>query len=135
MKPDAAGPDHPADVPFPNPSMRGSKALPERLPEETQLEIPRASLAFKGEGHFVLDAEPEDLKWSPRTISVVLPCAEERDLAFKTVKSVFDTTPADILHEIVVVDDGRASVLRQEGREATLLTVSVSLSSFISQTC
>ena len=26
------------------------------------------------------------------------------------MKSVFDTTPADILHEIVVVDDGRASV-------------------------
>ena len=25
---------------------------------------------------------------------------------FKTVKSVFDTTPTDILHEIVVVDDG-----------------------------
>ena len=32
--------------------------------------IPRASLAFVGEGNFVLDATPEDLAWSPHTISV-----------------------------------------------------------------
>ena len=37
---------------------------------------------------------------------MVLPCAEERDLALKTVKSVFESTPPDVLHEIVVVDDG-----------------------------
>lgn len=85
MKPDAVGPAT-GDVPFADhPAMRGSKAfLPDRLQEglqeglreglreapQHQVEIPRASLAFGGEGHFVLDAEPEDLKWSPRTISV-----------------------------------------------------------------
>jgi len=62
---------------------------------------------------FQLDASPEELKWFPKTISVVLPCAEERDLAFKTVRSVFEQTPADILHEIVVVDDGSNPPLSQ----------------------
>jgi len=55
---------------------------------------------------FVLDATPEMLRWNPKTISVVLPCAEERDFAFKTVKSFFENTPSEVLHEIVVVDDG-----------------------------
>jgi len=55
---------------------------------------------------FDLDAPPESLRWSPKSISVVLPCAEERDLAMKTVMSVFQNTPKDLLHEIVVVDDG-----------------------------
>mmetsp|Transcript_40735 Transcript_40735/g.93740 ORF Transcript_40735/g.93740 Transcript_40735/m.93740 type:complete len:585 (-) Transcript_40735:54-1808(-) len=41
-----------------------------------------------------------------RTMSVVLPCAGEGEYAFKTVRSVFDSTPTDILKEIVVVDDG-----------------------------
>jgi glycosyltransferase involved in cell wall biosynthesis len=55
---------------------------------------------------FELDAPIEELRWSPKTISVVLPCAEERELALKTVQSVFKETPPHILHEIVVVDDG-----------------------------
>eukprot|EP00439_Symbiodinium_sp_Y106_P080320 s735_g19.t1 len=113
-------PEKPAN--FDAPMMRGSKAKSMVVPPKmsapspsprplaaVEVETPRiarASLAAVGEGNFVVDAEPEDLKWAPRTISVVLPCAEERDLAFKTVKSVFDTTPTDILHEIVVVDDG-----------------------------
>eukprot|EP00434_Breviolum_minutum_P003151 symbB.v1.2.002773.t2/scaffold141.1/size300911/24 len=99
-----------------SPAMRGSKAfllqsesekaLTDAAPVGPPPNIPRASLAFVGEGNFVLDAEPQDLAWSPKTISVVLPCAEERDLAFKTVKSVYETTPTEVLHEIVVVDDG-----------------------------
>lgn len=127
MRPDDA--DQPAEpvqsekpANFDAPMMRGSKAKSMVVPPKmsapspsprplaaVEVETPRiarASLAAVGEGNFVVDAEPEDLKWSPRTISVVLPCAEERDLAFKTVKSVFDETPTDILHEIVVVDDG-----------------------------
>lgn len=59
-----------------------------------------------GPNGFQLDAPPEALRWTPKTISVVLPCAEERDLALKTVQAVYKTTPADVLHEIVVVDDG-----------------------------
>lgn len=57
-------------------------------------------------GQFELDAPPEALRWNPKTITVVLPCAEEQDYALKTVQSVFEMTPADVLHEIVVVDDG-----------------------------
>lgn len=56
--------------------------------------------------NFELDAAPDTLTWEPQTISVVLPCAEEREYAVKTVMSVFDSTPSQILHEIVVVDDG-----------------------------
>lgn len=55
---------------------------------------------------FELDAAPEALTWEPQTISVVLPCAEEREYAVNTVKAVFKTTPLHILHEIIVVDDG-----------------------------
>eukprot|EP00928_Gymnodinium_smaydae_P032099 TRINITY_DN23339_c0_g1_i1.p1 TRINITY_DN23339_c0_g1~~TRINITY_DN23339_c0_g1_i1.p1 ORF type:complete len:718 (-),score=87.44 TRINITY_DN23339_c0_g1_i1:313-2466(-) len=55
---------------------------------------------------FELDASPESLRWSPKTISVVLPCAEEREFAVKTVQSIHRTTPTDVLQEIIVVDDG-----------------------------
>jgi len=57
-------------------------------------------------GAFELDAPIESLRWEPKTMSVVLPCAEERDLALNTVKSVFNSLPPEKLHEIVVVDDG-----------------------------
>lgn len=39
------------------------------------------------------------------TISVVLPCANETDFVINTVRSVFETTPAEELIEILVVDD------------------------------
>jgi len=55
---------------------------------------------------FDLNAPLETLSWHPKTFSVVLPCAEEREYALKTVQSVFENTPSDLLHEIVVVDDG-----------------------------
>lgn len=55
---------------------------------------------------FDLDAPLAKLKWNPKTISVVLPCAEEREYALKTVEAFWKETPADVLHEIVVVDDG-----------------------------
>ena len=47
-----------------------SPQIPEPQAVHEPPSIPRASLAYVGEGNFVLDAEPEDLKWSPRTISV-----------------------------------------------------------------
>jgi len=44
--------------------------------------------------------------WAPQTLSVVLPCAGEGDFALKTVRAVFESTPSEVLHEIIVVDDG-----------------------------
>jgi len=89
---------------------------PEAVKEEVQLQQVRADeaagdaeepIARYIEGQpFDLDAPLEKLKWKPKTISVVLPCAEERDYAFKTVQSFFEMTPGHVLHEIVVVDDG-----------------------------
>jgi len=55
---------------------------------------------------FDVDAPLSSLAWEPKSISVILPCAEEREYALKTVQSVFNNTPADLLFEIVVVDDG-----------------------------
>jgi len=62
---------------------------------------------------FVVDADPATLRWSPRTFSVVLPCAEEREYALKTVKSIYETTPKDVLLEIIVVDDGSVPPLSE----------------------
>eukprot|EP00439_Symbiodinium_sp_Y106_P047573 s3723_g6.t1 len=39
-------------------------------------------------------------------ISVVLPCAGEGQYALNTVRAVYESVPANILHEIIVVDDG-----------------------------
>eukprot|EP00397_Hematodinium_sp_SG-2012_P023525 GEMP01024446.1.p1 GENE.GEMP01024446.1~~GEMP01024446.1.p1 ORF type:complete len:580 (+),score=104.61 GEMP01024446.1:119-1858(+) len=40
-----------------------------------------------------------------KTISVVLPCSGEGEYARKTVASVYDSMPEDLLEEIIVVDD------------------------------
>lgn len=68
----------------------------------------RAASSARGEPviEFELDAPIESLRWEPRTISVVLPCAEEREYALKTVESVYSSTSSDVLEEIIVVDDG-----------------------------
>ncbi|CAK0888102.1 unnamed protein product [Prorocentrum cordatum] len=39
------------------------------------------------------------------TLSVVLPCANESEFVWKTIRSVFDATPDEQLKEIIVVDD------------------------------
>jgi len=62
------------------------------------------------------------LSWTPQTLSIVLPCAGEGEYAFKTVQSVFESTPQEYLKEIVVVDDGSSpplgdSYLKSEVRE------------------
>jgi GT2 family glycosyltransferase len=46
------------------------------------------------------------LAWSPKTLSVVLPCAGEGEFALRTVRAVFQSMPSEVLHEIIVVDDG-----------------------------
>lgn len=55
---------------------------------------------------FIVDADPASLVWTPKTLSVVLPCAEEREYAFKTVQAVWESTPRSVPLEIIVVDDG-----------------------------
>mmetsp|Transcript_15421 Transcript_15421/g.26451 ORF Transcript_15421/g.26451 Transcript_15421/m.26451 type:complete len:642 (+) Transcript_15421:161-2086(+) len=49
--------------------------------------------------------------WKPETLSVVLPCAGEGEYALNTVRAVFTSTPEQILHEIIVVDDGTSPPL------------------------
>jgi len=44
--------------------------------------------------------------WTPKTLSVVLPCAGEGEFALNTVRAVFESTPSEALQEIIVVDDG-----------------------------
>jgi len=52
------------------------------------------------------DVAAAERVWTPKSLSVVLPCAGEGEFALKTVKSVYDSVPDEILQEIVVVDDG-----------------------------
>lgn len=46
--------------------------------------------------------------WHPKTLSVVLPCANEGEFVLKTIKAVSSSVPGGrtILKEIIVVDDG-----------------------------
>lgn len=89
------------------PKKQASAPLPGSLPPPLASQV--ASVAHD----FTLDAAPAALRWSPKSVSVVLPCAEERDFALKTVQSVFQNTPSELLHEIVVVDDGSKPPLSQ----------------------
>ena len=50
--------------------------------------------------------EPQPLFEALATLSVVLPCANEGDFVWRTVKAVFDATPAEELAEILIIDDG-----------------------------
>ena len=57
----------------------------------------------------IAEVEEEDIEEKVtimRTISVVLPCAGEKRLMVKTVESIFEATPKNVLKEIIVVDDG-----------------------------
>jgi len=97
----------PVDNPHPvqpAPVLRGD--LHKAVDAQAATNGPQALTATVDSQKFELDAPPEALRWNPKTISVVLPCAEERDYALRTVESVFQMTPAETLHEIVVVDDG-----------------------------
>eukprot|EP00929_Paragymnodinium_shiwhaense_P012807 TRINITY_DN120700_c0_g1_i1.p1 TRINITY_DN120700_c0_g1~~TRINITY_DN120700_c0_g1_i1.p1 ORF type:complete len:784 (+),score=97.92 TRINITY_DN120700_c0_g1_i1:352-2352(+) len=52
------------------------------------------------------DIDSTDLELPAKTISVVLPCSARGDYAVKTIRAVFESTPAGVLAEIIVVDDG-----------------------------
>eukprot|EP00928_Gymnodinium_smaydae_P019820 TRINITY_DN17631_c0_g1_i1.p1 TRINITY_DN17631_c0_g1~~TRINITY_DN17631_c0_g1_i1.p1 ORF type:complete len:736 (-),score=41.86 TRINITY_DN17631_c0_g1_i1:250-2457(-) len=93
------------------PSSPPSPAISHRAQPVESVAASKAPLGTLG---FELDAPPDALRWSPKTISVVLPCAEEREYAVKTVKSVFENTPSDVLREIVVVDDGSNPPIAQK---------------------
>lgn len=64
------------------------------------------------------ESDPALLRWDPKTLSVVLPCAGEGVFARKTVESVSSSIPGGagggILAEIVVVDDGSQPPLSKE---------------------
>lgn len=87
----------------PSQGLRGSLAALARRPDSAQAVDPA-------------------LAWSPKTISVVLPCAGEGEFAFKTVRAVFETTPSAVLHEIIVVDDGSEPALGIQHLDADVQT-------------
>jgi glycosyltransferase involved in cell wall biosynthesis len=62
----------------------------------------------------------ETLSWTPQTLSVVLPCAGEGEFALNTVRSVFENTPPEVLHEIIVVDDGSEPALGKTHLQSTV---------------
>ena len=45
------------------------------------------------------------------TMSIVLPCANEGQYSWKTSQSIAEVTPTEVLHEIIVVDDGSSPPL------------------------
>lgn len=61
---------------------------------------------------------PDDMKDKPiLTISVVLPCGFEHDYFIRTAESVFYETPAEVLKEIVIVDDASKPPLKDSWTE------------------
>ena len=71
----------------------------------------RANAASSGDSPPQPGASSEDLE--ALRISVVLPCAGEGLYALNTVRSVFESLPPGVLHEIIVVDDGTEPPLSQ----------------------
>ena len=63
---------------------------------------------------FQLDTE---FKSEVRTMSVILPCANEGIFAVKTARSLGERTPRDVLAEIIVVDDGSTPPLEEYFKE------------------
>jgi glycosyltransferase involved in cell wall biosynthesis len=52
-----------------------------------------------------------------KTLSVILPCANEGIFAVNTARSIGEKTPKDVLHEIIVVDDGSTPPLENFFKE------------------
>lgn len=72
---------------------------------------PDSSDADLGVGPGWDDYPTEDLSWAPASMSVVIPCAGEGEYSLKTVQTVYETTPSNVLKEIIVVDDGSSPPL------------------------
>jgi len=70
-----------------------------------------SSAALEGPGYF--PPTPESPPSEIKTVSVVLPCAEERELALKTAAKFCERTPEHALQEVVVVDDGSSPPLKE----------------------
>jgi len=101
----ALRPGEPAGLPAP-PAVKEA-AIADSTPLSTASAVPVAT----GSGS-------SDVRWKPKTLSVVLPCAGEGLFAKKTVQSVADSVPGGIggaiLADIVVVDDGSSPPLGEE---------------------
>jgi hypothetical protein len=52
-----------------------------------------------------------------KTMSVILPCANEMMFAVRTVRSIGERTPKDVLLEVIVVDDGSTPPLEEYFKE------------------
>mmetsp|Transcript_44527 Transcript_44527/g.83521 ORF Transcript_44527/g.83521 Transcript_44527/m.83521 type:complete len:747 (+) Transcript_44527:170-2410(+) len=63
---------------------------------------------------FNIDASPGELRMEARTISVVMPCAQEQYI-WKTIKSIYLQTPRYVLKEIIIIDDGSDPPLSKSG--------------------
>jgi len=70
----------------------------------------------------ISDVAAAELFWTPKSLSVVLPCAGEGEFALKTVKSVYESVPEEILQEIVVVDDGSQPPLAESYLDESVRT-------------
>lgn len=81
---------------------------PETAPKPLPAALPRLELAKAFGGQLA-----PGVSRPMRTISIVLPCAEERDNALNTVDRFCERTPQDTLAEIIVVDDGSDPPLEQ----------------------
>lgn len=103
-------------------SPSGSKASPADIAAKVAKKASAASAALavkvakKASAASAASASP--FRWSPKTLSVVLPCAGEGLFAKKTVQSVADSVPGgiggSILADIIVVDDGSSPPLGEE---------------------
>jgi len=68
-----------------------------------------SSSVSEASGYSLKTAFSADVK----TMSVILPCANEGMYAVKTVRSLGERTPKDVLVEIIVVDDGSTPPLEE----------------------
>lgn len=82
---------------------KGAKKKKKHKHVDTHVAVPPArvgEIEEEGYGGVIRKTDP------PKTISIVLPCAEERTNAVNTVGRFCERTPDDQLAEIIAVDDG-----------------------------
>lgn len=98
------------------------KALSESANQNKNAALSESKQNQKGGGIHLFPRErvklPESMKdESILTISVVLPCGFEHDYFIRTAESVFYETPAEVLKEIVIVDDASEPPLKDSWAE------------------
>lgn len=96
---------------------QGAAEQPRPHPRSSSSRPREATTTSRSQNHELRPVE-ESLRWTPKTILVVLPCAGEGLFAKKTVESVSRSVPGGIaggiLEDIVVVDDGSKPPLSEE---------------------